>query len=102
MNWITNRLGYKLAAFALLILAVSGAAWMVQGRPRWTASVPPPGPGDVTNADYEILRFARKDPARGVLQGVWELDAQGRDTGYELEVEPNTRGAYYFPFQNLL
>lgn len=91
---------YALAAAAFL--AMGGAVWFMQFKLSRRDVPTPPNADEATIADREILRFSRKHPKLNYVQAIWELDDQGQDTGYELEVETNTEGSYLFPFRNVL
>jgi hypothetical protein len=92
---------YALSATAFVAL-VGGTVWFVQFRPSVREGPVTPQPGDSSNTDREILRFSRKDSSSNDVMAAWELDDQGQDIGYEMEVENNTEGHYFFPFRNVL
>ncbi len=84
----------------LFMAVIGGITWFVQFMPNWrTSTAPTSTPAETTR--HDILEFSRKDVLSGINRAVWEFDAKGKDTGYELENEPGEEGHYFFAFRNL-
>ena len=98
-QWLDRSIVLDIHAEQLALFG--GAVWFMQFKPNARDLAAPPQPGEASS-DREILRFSRRDPTSNLVRAVWELDEKGHDTGYELEVETNTEGSYFFPFRNVL
>ena len=92
-------------AIVLFVLIVGGIAWVVQYLPAWRAgtSTPAPPPSKVKDED-DLLTFSRRRVQLGALRAViatFELNENGKDTGYVLEFLRGGHGHYDFAFRNV-